>query len=72
MNLQTGTSQSKAIQQYALNMSQYQRNRFTHDQIFRTIFLGEGGNPTNVIHDLLQSDNPTILPKNLTRPVSIH
>jgi hypothetical protein len=72
MSLQTGTSRIEAIQQYALNISQYQRNRFTHDQIFRTVFLREGGDPKNTIHDLLQPDNPTTLPQDLTRPVSIH
>jgi hypothetical protein len=71
MSLQSKIERYDVIQKYAINISQYQRNRFTHDQIFRTIFLGEGGDPIDLLTDLLQPANPSIHPRNITRSVCI-
>eukprot|EP00978_Attheya_sp_CCMP212_P000515 scaffold1022_cov35-Attheya_sp.AAC.1 len=71
MSLQNGSVQSEASEQYTLNISQYQRNRFSHEEIFRAVFLGEGGPPRTALMDLLQLHNQSMDRSDLIRKLTI-
>jgi len=52
-------NQAHAVKHYALNVSRFMRNRFTEEEIYKNIFVGEGdGSPEKMLRRILKPSNP--------------
>ena len=53
MMLKTGSDLAEGIETWGINVGRFMRNNLSDEQIFRTIFLADGGYPQNILNTLL-------------------
>lgn len=70
--LQTGTCQDEAIGHYAaLNVGRFMRNNFSNKEMFRNIFLNQGGYPHVALLRLLEPQNTGRTFVNIVKQISL-